>query len=70
MKKVNYDLAEDILKDTGATIIYEDGKYHLCRDGVKYYDAPTKEELISIWANHDLSEYEYEASRKDTTLLP
>lgn len=59
MTIIKWDLAEADINDTGATLIYEDGKWHMTRNGVKYYDAPTKEMLIEAWCNHDMSDYTY-----------
>lgn len=59
MINIRWDLAEQDLNDTRASIVYKDGKYYLCRDNTFFYDAPTKEMLIEAYYNHDLSDYTY-----------
>ena len=59
MTIIRWDLAEADINDTGATLIYEDDKWHFTRNEVKYYDAPTKEMLIEAYCNHDMSDYTY-----------
>ena len=54
MTTIRYDLAALDIQDQGLEMKPIDGKWHMTRNGVKYYDAPTKEALIEAYCNHDM----------------
>lgn len=55
-----WDTAFEELESDGGSIVFQDEKYHYCRNDVSYYDAPTKFDLIRAYYNHDLSDFETE----------
>ncbi|MCC0177817.1 hypothetical protein I4641_12595 [Waterburya agarophytonicola K14] len=56
---IRYDLAALDIQDQGLEMKPIDGKWHMMRNGTKYYDAPTKEALIEAYYNHDMQDYTY-----------
>ena len=56
---IRYDLAALDIQNQGLEMKAIDGKWHMMRNGVKYYDAPTKEALIEAYCNHDMQDYTY-----------
>lgn len=56
---IRWDLAEADINDTGATIIYKEEKYYLCRGKTFFYDAPTKEALIEDYFHGCMEDYTY-----------
>lgn len=63
MTKINWQQAEEIL-GTGMSMELIDGKWCMMRDGVRYYDAPTKEMLIEAYFYDDMEDFEYEVVEK------
>ena len=57
---IDWDAALAELESDGGSIEYRDGNYHYCRDGISYYDAPTKHDIIRAYFNHDMSDFEVE----------
>ena len=57
---VDWDAAKEDIKDTGASIIFQDDRYHICIDDISYYDALTEVDLIRAYFDDDLSDYEVE----------
>ncbi len=56
----DWDAAEEDIKDTGASIIFENEQYHLVFNDVIHYSNSCKRELIREYFNGDVSAYEVE----------
>ena len=59
---IDWVTAEEVLEGAGGSVVFQDDKYHFCKEGVFYYDAPTKHDLITAYYNHDLSDFEVKAA--------
>jgi hypothetical protein len=56
----DWGAAEEDLKDTGASILFQDDEYHLVSNDIIHYSNSSKRELIREYFNGDVSDYEVE----------